>query len=169
VGRHDHAVPEGPSLVLGDHHGPASQVGEAFEHVVIVRSLSSPYHLIGWWAVADTTQRAEPSVDARWEDVLAQLATDPPDESWVTVAEASRATGLSKSTLRSWYRAGAVPSQMIAGVHGPERLVRLDAVVERSLASARGRRQLEHVRSLEAEVESLRDRVAALERHLGVR
>ena len=107
--------------------------------------------------------------DLRWEDVLAQLATDPPDEGWVTLAEACRATGLSRSTLRSWYRAGAVPSRMIAGAHGPERLVRLDAVVERSLASARGRRQLEHARSLEAEVEELRARLEAVERHLGLR
>jgi transposase len=57
---------------------------------------------------------------------------------------------------------------MVAGIHGPQRVVRLDAVVERALQSHRGRRQLEHARSLDAEVASLRRRVEALERHLGL-
>jgi hypothetical protein len=57
---------------------------------------------------------------------------------------------------------------MVAGVHGPQRVVPLDIVVDRALRSSRARRQLEHARSLEAEVESLRRRVEAIERHLGL-
>lgn len=114
--------------------------------------------------------RGGPTVYAtsNWDDVLAQLSHGPPDEGWVTLAEASEATGVSRSTLRSWIRTGRIASRMMAGAHGPQRLVRLDAVVDRSLASPRGRRQLERARSVEAEVESLRARVEALERHLGL-
>lgn len=104
-----------------------------------------------------------------WDDVLAQFSHEPPDEGWVTLAEASEATGVSRSTLRSWFRSGRVGSKMMVGTHGPQRLVRLDAVIDRSLSSSRARRQLEHARSLEAEVESLRARVETLERHLGIR
>jgi hypothetical protein len=57
---------------------------------------------------------------------------------------------------------------MVAGTHGPQRLVPLDAVLDRALRSSRTRRQLEHARSLEAEVEELRRRVRAIERHLGL-
>jgi AmiR/NasT family two-component response regulator len=57
---------------------------------------------------------------------------------------------------------------MVAGTHGPQRLVPLDAVVDRALQSTRVRRQLEHARSLEAEVEDLRRRIRAIERHLGL-
>lgn len=110
-----------------------------------------------------------PAEGSAWDDVLAQLAHEPPDEGWVTLAEASHAAGVSRSALRSWFRSGRIASRMVVGAHGPQRLVPLDAVIERALASARGRRQLEHARSLEAEVESLRGRVEALERHLGLR
>ena len=44
----------------------------------------------------------------------------------------------------------------------------LDAVLDRALQSSRARRQLEHARSLEAEVEDLRRRIRAIERHLGL-
>jgi len=56
---------------------------------------------------------------------------------------------------------------MVGGIHGPQRSVPLDAVVDRALRSSRVRRQLERARSLEAEVEDLRRRVEAIERHLG--
>lgn len=105
---------------------------------------------------------------ATWEALVAQLDQWPLEEGWVTLAEAQSATGLSRSTLRSWYRRGEIPSGMVAGIHGPQRVVRLDAVVERALRSDRARRQLEHARSLEAEVASLRRRVEAIERHLGL-
>lgn len=106
--------------------------------------------------------------DVDWDDMLTQLARQPLEEGWVTLDEASDAAGVSRSTLRSWYRSGQIPSRMVAGVHGPQRLVPLEAVVDRALRSARARRQLEHARSLEAEVAELRRRVEDLERHLGL-
>ena len=106
------------------------------------------------------------SVD--WDLLISQLADQPQEDGWVTLQEASSAAGVARSTLRSWYRAGHVPSRMVAGTHGPQRLVPLDAVLDRALQSSRARRQLEHARSLEAEVEELRRRVRAIERHLGL-
>ena len=106
------------------------------------------------------------SVD--WDLLISQLADQPQEDGWVTLQEASSAAGVARSTLRSWYRAGHVPSRMVAGTHGPQRLVPLDAVLDRALRSSRARRQLEHARSLEAEVEELRRRVRAIERHLGL-
>lgn len=103
-----------------------------------------------------------------WDELLVQLAEQPQEEGWVTLDEASGAAGVARSTLRSWYRAGQLPSRMVAGVHGPQRLVPLDAVLDRALRSSRVRRQLEHARSLEAEVEELRQRLEAVERHLGL-
>jgi len=109
---------------------------------------------------------APASVD--WDLLISQLAEQPQEDGWVTLQEASSAAGVARSTLRSWYRAGHVPSRMVAGTHGPQRLVPLDAVLDRALQSSRARRQLEHARSLEAEVEDLRRRIRAIERHLGL-
>jgi hypothetical protein len=106
------------------------------------------------------------SVD--WDRLISQLAEQPQEDGWVTLQEASSAAGVARSTLRSWYRAGHVPSRMVPGTHGPQRLVPLDAVLDRALQSSRVRRQLEHARSLETEVEELRRRVKAIERHLGL-
>jgi hypothetical protein len=103
-----------------------------------------------------------------WDDLLVQLAEQPLQEGWVTLEEATGATGVARSTLRSWYRSGQLPSRMIAGVHGPQRLVPLDAVLDRALRSSRVRRQLDHTRSLEAEVDELRGRLEAIERLLGL-
>jgi predicted site-specific integrase-resolvase len=109
-----------------------------------------------------------PSSEVDWDGMLAQLASQPYEEGWVSLEEASDAAGISRSTLRSWYRSGQIPSKMVAGPHGPQRLVPLEQVVDRALRSARARRQLEHARSLEAEVAELRRRLDALERHLGL-
>ena len=103
-----------------------------------------------------------------WDRMLAELATQPVEEGWVTLREASDAAGVSRSTLRSWYRTFQIPSRMVAGTHGPQRMVLLEAVVDRALRSSRARRQLDLARSLEAEVDALRHRVEALERHLGL-
>ena len=97
-----------------------------------------------------------------------QLAQQPQEDGWVTLEEASSATGVARSTLRSWYRSGQLPSRMVAGVHGPQRLVPLDAVLDRALQSPRIQRQLDHARSLEAEVDELRQRLEVVERHLGL-
>jgi transposase len=106
--------------------------------------------------------------DVDWDSLLSQLSDQPRGEGWVTLEEASGATGVARSTLRSWYRTGQLPSRMVAGIHGPQRLVPLDAVLNRALRSARVRRQLEHARSLEAEVDELGRRIEAIERYLGL-
>ena len=103
-----------------------------------------------------------------WDGLLSHLAAQPQREGWVTLDEAVTACGVARSTLRSWYRSGQLPSRMVPGIHGPQRLVPLDAVVDRALRSSRVRRQLEHSRSLEAEVDELRRRLDAIERHLGL-
>jgi transposase len=113
----------------------------------------------------------QPAKDASgldWDAMLGELANQPVEEGWVTLEEAAGATGVSRSTLRSWYRAGRIPSRMVAGLHGPQRLVPLAAVLDQALASPRARRQLDQARSLQTELEELRRRVEAIERHLGL-
>lgn len=107
----------------------------------------------------------QPPID--WDQVLAQLSGQPQEDGWVTLQEASAASGVALSTLRSWYRTGRIPSRMVTSPHGPQRLVPLEAVVNRGLESPRVRKQLEQSRSLQAEVDELRRRVEALERRLG--
>lgn len=116
----------------------------------------------------DESETDKESNDVDWDSLLSQLAGQPMEEGWVTLEEATSATGVGRSTLRSWYRTGQVPSRMVAGTHGPQRLVPLDAVLARAFRSSRVRRQLEHARSLEAEIGELRQRVDAIERHLGL-
>jgi predicted site-specific integrase-resolvase len=113
-------------------------------------------------------QRADGPAGVDWDDLLGELASQPIEEGWVTLEEAVDATGVSRSTLRSWYRSGRIPASMIAGPHGPARIVPLAAVLDQVLASPRSRRQLEHARSLQAEVEELRRRVETIERQLGL-
>ena len=110
---------------------------------------------------------AEGAID--WDDVLDQLTNEPDEPGWVTLEEASTAAGVARSTLRSWYRTGHLPSRMVTGPHGPQRMVPLDAVLDRALRSSRLRRQMERGRSLAAEVDRLRQRVEVMERLLGLR
>ena len=58
-----------------------------------------------------------------WDGLLSHLAEQPQREGWVTLDEAVNACGVARSTLRSWYRSGQVPSRMVPGIHGPQRLV----------------------------------------------
>jgi hypothetical protein len=104
-----------------------------------------------------------------WDHALDQLTNQPDEPGWVTLEEASTAAGVARSTLRSWYRAGRIPSRMVTGPHGPQRMVPLDAVLDRALRSSRLRRQIEQGRSLAAEVDRLRQRVEVMERLLGLR
>jgi predicted site-specific integrase-resolvase len=108
----------------------------------------------------------EDSANVDWDRMLGELAAQPIEEGWVTLDEATGATGVSRSTLRSWYRNGLIASKMVAGAHGPQRIVLLEAVVDRAVGSSRSRRQLEQARSLQAEVEELRRRIERIERHL---
>jgi transposase len=104
----------------------------------------------------------------RWDRLLGELASHPIEEGWVTLVEAVDATGVSRSTLRSWYRSGRIPSKMVAGDHGPQRIVPLALVIDQALSSPRSRRQLEQARTLQADVDELRQRLERLERHLGL-
>src|SRR4051812_8290210 len=83
------------------------------------------------WAVSDGW------VDDGWEAAVAAWKTELDLQGWVTLAEAEAATGVSRSALRSWYRKGEVPSRVEAGRHGPQRMVELEAVLERVARSPR--------------------------------
>jgi transposase len=102
---------------------------------------------------------------ARWKaelDLFAQLEDTP----WVPLAQAEAETGVSRSALRCWYRNGDIPSRLVDGPNGPERLVPLDAVVDRAARSPRLQRRAERELSLEAEVALLQHRLDLLERRL---
>jgi transposase len=88
------------------------------------------------------------------------------DETWVSLAEAEGQAGVSRSALRAWYRSGELPSRLVDGAHGPQRLVPLEAVVARARQSPRIQRKAARAEGLEAEVRELRERVAALERRI---
>jgi hypothetical protein len=51
---------------------------------------------------------------------------------WVSLHEAAAAAGVSRSTLRAWYRDGRLPSRLVPGPNGPMREVPLDPVLERA-------------------------------------
>jgi len=59
------------------------------------------------------------------------------DETWVDLAEAERRAEVSRSTLRAWYRTGQIASRLMPGPHGLQRLVPIDAVLERAARSPR--------------------------------
>src|SRR3954451_11450094 len=102
---------------------------------------------------------------SRWRDELelfAQLEETP----WVTLAQAEQETGVSRSALRAWYRNGELESKLVDGPNGPQRLVPLDAVVERASRSPRIQRRAEREVSLEAQVTLLRHRIDQLELRL---
>jgi len=103
--------------------------------------------------------------DFDWDHAFEALSAEP-GGAWVTLAEAERQTGVSRSALRSWYRSAQVPSRMVDGPHGVQRLVPLDAVVERASQSPRIQRRLAGGVGLEAEIALLRQQVEALERRV---
>jgi hypothetical protein len=73
---------------------------------------------------------------------------------------------VSRSALRAWYRNGDIASRLVDGPHGPQRLVPLQAVLDRAAQSARIQRRAEREVSLEAQVTLLRHRVDQLELRL---
>ena len=102
---------------------------------------------------------------ARWQaelELFAQLDETP----WVPLAQAEAETGVSRSALRSWYRNGEIPSRLVDGPNGPQRLVPFDVVVERASRSPRIQRRAEREIGLEAQVALLRHRVDQLELRL---
>jgi hypothetical protein len=85
---------------------------------------------------------------------------------WVTLERAAADTGVSRAALRNWYRTGQIPSRLVDGPHGPQRLVPLDLVAARAEASPRLRRSVERRLADEAQLEILRHRVDQLELRL---
>src|ERR1700729_3226453 len=72
-----------------------------------------------------------------WEDRLDEwelelgVAARLEDSDWVPLERAAAETGASRAALRSWYRTGQVPSRLVDGPHGPQRLVPLTGVATR--------------------------------------
>src|SRR4029078_5558912 len=95
---------------------------------------------------------------ARWKeelDLLAVLA----DAHWVPLAVAEAETGVSRSALRSWYRNREIPSRLVDGPNGPQRLGPPTAGVERAGKSPRLQRRAEREIGVEAQVVLLQRRV----------
>jgi hypothetical protein len=106
----------------------------------------------------------EDRIDA-WEIEL-ELASQLEGSDWVTLDRAAADTGASRAALRTWYRTGQIPSRLVDGPHGPQRLVPLALVAERAQASPRLRRSAERRLADQAELEILRHRVDKLELRL---
>lgn len=87
-------------------------------------------------------------------------------EGWVPLADAVERTGVSRSTLRNWYRNGQIRSRLEDGPYGPQRLVQVGEVTERAARSPRIAKQAAAQIGLEAEMALLRHRVDLLERRL---
>lgn len=109
-----------------------------------------------------------------WEDRLdeweleLELAAQLEGSDWVTLERAAAETGASRAAIRSWYRTGEIPSRLVDGPHGPQRLVPLTPVAARAEASPRLRRTAERRLAEEAQLEILRHRVDQLELRLAV-
>jgi transposase len=100
-----------------------------------------------------------------WEAEL-ELSAQLEGSDWVTLERASASTGVSRAALRNWYRTGHVPSRLVDGPHGPQRLVPLAVVAARAEASPRLRRTAERRLADEAQLEILRHRIDQLELRL---
>jgi transposase len=100
-----------------------------------------------------------------WEVELELTATLEGSD-WVTLERAAAETGASRAAIRSWYRTGEIPSRLVDGPHGPQRLVPLAPVAARAEASPRLRRTAQRRLAEEAQLEILRHRVDQLELRL---
>jgi transposase len=100
-----------------------------------------------------------------WELDLELNATLEGSE-WVTLEKAAAQTGVSRAALRTWYRTEQIPSRLVDGPHGPQRLVPLAMVAGRAEASPRLRKTAERRLADEAQLELLRHRVDQLELRL---
>jgi transposase len=107
-----------------------------------------------------------------WEDRLdeweleLELSARLEGSDWVTLDRAVAETGVSRAALRNWYRTGQIPSRLVDGPHGPQRLVPLAVIAARAEASPRLRRSAERRLADEAQLEILRHRVDQLELRL---
>jgi hypothetical protein len=103
-------------------------------------------------------------------DVELELNAQLEGSEWVTLAKAASETGVSRAALRSWYRNGDLPSRLVDGPHGPQRLVPLASIAARAESSPRLRKTAERrlaegaqVAFLHHRIEQLEARIAALE------
>jgi transposase len=107
-----------------------------------------------------------------WEDRLDEWETELElnaqleGSTWVPLERAAAETGVSRAALRNWYRTGQLPSRLVDGPHGPQRLVPLAIVAARAEASPRLRRSAERRLAGEAQTEILRHRLDQLELRL---
>jgi transposase len=107
-----------------------------------------------------------------WEDRLddweleLELGAQLEGSDWVPLERAAAETGASRAALRTWYRTGQIPSRLVDGPHGPQRLVPLALVAARAETSPRLRRTAERRLAEEAQLEILRHRVDQLELRL---
>lgn len=107
-----------------------------------------------------------------WEDRLdeweleLELSARLEGSDWVTLDRAVAETGVSRAALRNWYRTGQIPSRLVDGPHGPQRLVPLAVIAARAEASPRLRHSAERRLADEAQLEILRHRVDQLELRL---
>jgi transposase len=107
-----------------------------------------------------------------WEDRLddweleLELNAQLEDSDWVTLERAAAQSGVSRAALRNWYRSGQIPSRLVDGPHGPQRLVPLALVAARAEASPRLRRTAERRLAEQAQIEILQHRVDQLELRL---
>ena len=114
------------------------------------------------------------TVPSEWDDRLDALRDELEllaklyDTPWVPLAIAEAEAGLSRSALRAWYRNGEIASRLVDGPHGPQRLVPLQAVLDRAAQSARIQRRAEREVSLDAQLTLMRHRVDQLELRLTV-
>jgi len=98
----------------------------------------------------------------QWELEL-ELTAQLEGSDWVTLERASADTGASRAALRTWYRTGQIPSRLVDGPHGPQRLVPLALVAARAEASPRLRHTAERRLADQAQLEILRHRIDQLE------
>ena len=98
----------------------------------------------------------------QWELEL-ELTAQLEGSDWVTLERASADTGASRAALRTWYRTGQIPSRLVDGPHGPQRLVPMALVAVRAEASPRLRRAAERRLADQAQLEILRHRLDQLE------
>jgi transposase len=121
-------------------------------------------------AINRVSGETEMTVD--WEDRLdeweleLELSARLEESDWVPLERAAAQTGVSRAALRSWYRTGQIPSRLVDGPHGTQRLVPLATVAARAEASPRLRRSAERRIADQAQLEILRHRVDQLELRL---
>jgi len=167
----DVVVLQPPGFLLRKHDDMPGAVSESLKHGTMLDDFDRPrqYHAINMVRVACRSARKLESDTVDWDDRLDEweleldLAAQLAGSDWVTLERAAADTGASRAALRNWYRTGQIPSRLVDGPHGPQRLVPLAVVAARAEASPRLRRTAERRLADEAQLEILRHRIDQLE------